>query len=204
MKLFVDNNRAYLVCLYFSMSFFYLSYVLGEDDPIPLLGYILALIIFIVVSHDSLLRFITKVRAEGKSAAGIIDVPFLIELTRSLHDAASIADVQQQLSTVLSEKLGIRKSIFKLTNELPPAFVADMAGPLFSGDAPSMVEMEFAETGTNMLLPVTDAGKVVCVILLERSDVRRPCTLQQLQVFDFLARQLGIVHGRNFSAQSAG
>lgn len=94
MKLELDRGQIYLVCLYFSLSFFYLSFVLDEEDPVPLLGYILALIIFIVLSHDRLLHLINSVMREH---AGIV------EETTPLD--ASALEALRQLSSQLAHDL---------------------------------------------------------------------------------------------------
>lgn len=123
MKLELDRGQVYLVCLYFSLSFCYLSFVLDEEDPLPLLGYILALIIFIVLSHDRLLRFINGVmHADRAGSRG-----------RSAIDASTLAALRllsSQLAHDLRTPLAtIRASAEACEDCLPALLEAQVPDP---------------------------------------------------------------------------
>lgn len=118
MKLFMDRNRVYLVCFYFSMSFFYLSFVLGEQDPVPLLGYILALIIFIVLSHDSLLKIINQSTGHTTSQAALVNSTALLELNQKILPMMDAQDVLVLVNDTLSKNDNVGKVVYLLASSL--------------------------------------------------------------------------------------
>src|SRR5690606_39523145 len=63
-------------------------------------------------------------------------------------------------------------------------------------DAPPVVQAAFAETGTNLLLPIMQNQRLLGVLLLGRSDNQIPYTEFEYQMFDYLANQLSIIIDR--------
>jgi signal transduction histidine kinase len=228
MKLFMDRNRIYLVCFYFSMSFFYLSFALGEEDPVPMLGYILALIIFIVLSHDSLLQVISQSTGQAGTTSELSFFSAFVELNRKIHNFLEVDDVLVLVNDTLKEKVQVRKVIYLLSHELFPssldASTDSQNNLLLRGwpdegawgfhnaefeqlleknhqlvslnDAAAPVARAFAETGTSLLIPVVQHEKVLCVILIGRSDNAKHYTQFEQQMFTFLANQLSIILDR--------
>jgi signal transduction histidine kinase len=120
MRYFVDRNRVYLVCFYFSMSFFYLSFVLESADPIPLLGYILALIVFIVVSHDSLLQVIAQATGQASSKRELAYFSALRDLNQKLHNFLELDDVLVLVDDTLKERLQAHRVVYLVARAITP------------------------------------------------------------------------------------
>ena len=119
MKLFVDKNRLYLVLVYFSLSFFYLSFILdGMDDPVPLLGYILAFIVVIVTSHDALLRIISQATGHLTTSTELDYFSAFIELNRKMHNFLEVDDVLMMVSETLRQKVQLHNIVFLVSNEV--------------------------------------------------------------------------------------
>lgn len=120
MGYFVDRNRVYLVCFYFSMSFFYLSFVLDEQDPIPMLGYILALIIFIVMSHDSLLQVIVQATGQTSTKSELAYFSAFIDLNQKLHNFLELDDVLVLVDDTLKERIQVHRVVYLVAREIKP------------------------------------------------------------------------------------
>src|SRR5690606_8300309 len=116
----VDRNRVYLVCFYFSMSFFYLSFVLEEQDPIPMLGYILALIIFIVMSHDSLLQVIVQATGQASTKSELAYFSAFIDLNQKLHNFLELDDVLVLVDDTLKERIQVHRVVYLVAREINP------------------------------------------------------------------------------------
>jgi signal transduction histidine kinase len=228
MNSFMDRNRVYLVLVYFSMSFFYITLVLGrEEDPIPLLGYILALITVIVTTHDSLLRVISQATGRLDTTSELQFFTGFIELNRKIHNFMEVDDVLVLVNDTLKERIQVRRAVYLLSGEIPArAPPAEDMDPMlklhswpdqkrwaFHGvafekevtmhakvtsltDAPPLIRSAFAETSTSLLVPVVQNGKILCVILLGRSDNTKPYTAFEYQMYDYLANQLSIILDR--------
>jgi signal transduction histidine kinase len=119
MKLFVDRNRLYLVLVYFSLSFFYLSFILdGMDDPVPLLGYILAFIVVIVTSHDALLRIISQATGQLTTSTELDYFSAFIELNRKMHNFLEVDDVLTMVRDTLRQKVQLHNIVFLIASEV--------------------------------------------------------------------------------------
>jgi signal transduction histidine kinase len=228
MNLFMDRNRLYLVLVYFSMSFFYISLVLNEEqDPIPLLGYILALIILIITSHDTLLRVINQATGQLDYASELQFFSAFIELNRKIHNFMEVDDVLVLVNDTLKARVQVRRTVYLLSAEIPARESASLdeesglrlrnwpdhkswnfhsaefeaeveeAGKVISSlEAPATIQHAFKETGTNLLVPVIQNGKVLCVLLLGRSINDKPYTAFEYQMYGYLANQLSIILDR--------
>lgn len=228
MNLFMDRNRLYLILVYFSMSFFYVSLVLSEEqDPVPLLGYILALIIVIITSHDTLLRVISQATGHLNYASELQFFSAFIELNRKIHNFLEVDDVLVLVNDTLKARVQVRRTVYLLSAEIPAresaaldeasglhlrnwpdhkqwtfhtsdfeAEVLETGKVISSLDAPPMIQQAFTETGTNLLVPVIQNGKMLCVILLGRSISDKPYTAFEYQMYGYLANQLSIILDR--------
>lgn len=120
MSIFTDRNRLYLVLVYFSMSFFYISLILTEEqDPVPLLGYILALIILIITSHDTLLRIISQATGQLNYASELQFFSAFIELNRKIHNFMEVDDVLVLVNDTLKARVQVRRTVYLLSAEIP-------------------------------------------------------------------------------------
>jgi signal transduction histidine kinase len=117
---FMDRNRVYLVCFYFSMSFFYLSFVLEERDPVPMLGYILALIIFIVLSHDSLLQVIVQSTGQASSKSELSYFTAFMDLNQKIHNFLELDDVLVLVDDTLRERIQVHRAVYLVAREIRP------------------------------------------------------------------------------------
>ncbi len=228
MNLFMDRNRLYLILVYFSMSFFYISFVLNEEqDPLPVLSYILALIFVIITTHDALLRIISQATGQLNYASELQFFSAFIELNRKIHNFMEVDDVLVLVNDTLKARVQVRRTVYLLSSEIPAResatldeasglrlrnwsdhkswafhtteFEADVeeAGKVISSlDAVPSIQQAFTETGTNLLVPVIQNGKVLCVILLGRSLNDKPYTAFEYQMYGYLANQLSIILDR--------
>jgi len=226
MNAIVDRNRMYLVLIYFSLSFFYLALIFDEEqDPVPLLGYVLALIVLIITSHDTLLRVISQATGQLNTSSELKYFSAFIDLNRKLHRLMAADEVLLLVDETLRERIQIRKAVYLLGRDIPaggatatgndstlrpwsdarnyafltPAFEAEVVarGRVMSlQDAPPVVQAAFAETGTSLLVSMVQKDKLLCVMLLGSSDTSRPHTAFEYQMFDYLANQLTIILDR--------
>ncbi len=229
MNMFMDRNRLYLVLVYFSMSFFYISFILNEEqDPIPVLSYILALIFVIVISHDTMLRVISQATGQLNYASELQFFSAFIELNRKIHNFLEVDDVLVLVNDTLKDRIQVRRTVYLLSTEIPAregVAIADEASELhlrnwpdhkawafhtadFESDveesgkvisqleASPSIQKAFTETGTNLLVPVVQNGKVLCVILLGRSVNAKPYSAFEFQMYGYLANQLSIILDR--------
>jgi signal transduction histidine kinase len=228
MNLFMDRNRLYLILVYFSMSFFYISFVLNEEqDPIPILGYILGLIFVIITTHDALLRVISQATGHLNYASELQFFSAFIELNRKIHNFLEVDDVLVLVNDTLKARVQVRRTVYLLSAEIPAresatvdeenglhlrnwpdhkhwAFhtsdfeseVVETGKVISSLDAPQLIQQAFKETGTNLLVPVIQNGKMLCVILLGRSISDKPYTAFEFQMYGYLANQLSIILDR--------
>lgn len=224
----MDRNRLYLVLVYFSLSFFYITLILNEEqDPVPLLGYILGLIFVIVTSHDTLLRIISQATGHLTNASELQFFSAFIELNRKIHNFLEVDDVLVLVNDTLKARVQARRTVYLLSSEIPAresAAVPDgcdlrlrnwpdqktwsfhtadfeaaleEAGKVTSlTDAPPLLKQAFVETGTSLLVPVTQNGKVLCAIMLGRSVNDKPYSAFEYQMYGYLANQLSIVLDR--------
>lgn len=128
MGYFMDRNRVYLVCFYFSMSFFYLSFVLEDEDPIPMLGYILALIIFIVTSHDSLLQVIVQATGQTSTKSELSYFSAFMDLNQKIHNFLELDDVLVLVDDTLRERIQLHNVVFLVAREIKPPLPGRDAG----------------------------------------------------------------------------
>lgn len=228
MGYFMDRNRVYLVCFYFSMSFFYLAFVLEDQDPIPMLGYILALIIFIVISHDSLLQVIVQSTGQASSKSELSYFTAFMDLNQKIHNFLELDDVLVLVDDTLKERIQVHRAVYLVAREIKPALqgaerrdsvplrlkswpdskswtfhdavfeqnVEKLGRVTALHDAQSVLQQAFAETRTNLMIPVVQNEKLLCVILLGRLDNERPYTDFDFQMYGFLANQLSIILDR--------
>src|SRR5688572_5058862 len=119
MNIFLDRNRLYLVLFYFSLSFFYLSFVLEEQDAMPLLGYILALILAIVLSHDALLRIISQATGHLGANSELDYFSAFIDLNRRIHNFLEVDDVLALVNNTMKERIQARQVVYLLGKEIP-------------------------------------------------------------------------------------
>ncbi len=119
MNIFLDRNRLYLVLFYFSLSFFYLSFVLEEQDAMPLLGYILALILVIVLSHDALLRIISQATGNLGANSELDYFSAFIDLNRRIHNFLEVDDVLVLVDNTMKERIQVRQIVYLLGKEIP-------------------------------------------------------------------------------------
>lgn len=224
----MDRNRLYLVLVYFSLSFFYITLILTEEqDPIPLLGYILGLISVIVTSHDTLLRIISQATGHLTYASELQFFTAFIELNRKIHNFLEVDDVLVLVNDTLKARVQVRRTVYLLSNEIParesaevpqgselqlrnwpdqkawsfhtPAFEEELerAGKVISlPEASPLLKQAFIETGTSLLVPVTQNGKVLCAIMVGRSLNDKPYTAFEYQMYGYLANQLSIILDR--------
>jgi signal transduction histidine kinase len=229
MNLFMDRNRLYLILVYFSLSFFYITLILNEEqDPVPLLGYILGLIFVIVTSHDRLLRIISQATGQLNYASELQFFTAFIELNRKIHNFLDVDDVLLLVNDTLKARVQVRRTVYLLSSEIPAresatlpegselqlrnwrdhkawnfhtaGFEAELleeGGKVTSfAEAPPLLKQAFAETGTSLLVPVTQNGKVLCAILIGRSVNDKPYTSFEYQMYGYLANQLSIILDR--------
>lgn len=228
MNLFMDRNRLYLVLVYFSLSFFYITLILNEEqDPVPLLGYILGLIFVIVTSHDTLLRIISQATGQLNYASELQFFTAFIELNRKIHNFLDVDDVLLLVNDTLKARVQVRRTVYLLSADIParesatlpegselrlrnwpdqktwnfhtPAFESELEehGKVISfPEATPLLKQAFAETGTSLLVPVTQNGKLLCAILLGRSVNDKPYTAFEYQMYGYLANQLSIILDR--------
>src|SRR5688500_6552817 len=119
MNIFFDRNHLYLVLFYFSLSFFYLSIVLAEQDAMPLLGYILALITAIVLSHDALLRIINQATGHLGANSELDYFSAFIDLNRRIHNFLEVDDVLVLVNDTMRERIQVRQIVYLLGKEIP-------------------------------------------------------------------------------------
>jgi signal transduction histidine kinase len=226
---FSDRNRIYLVLIYFSLSFFYTTFLLSEDlSPVPLLGYMMALILVIVSTHDALLRFITEATGVATPATEINNFTNFLELNRRIHTLLEVDDVLRLVSHTLHDRIHINEAHFFVSQELPSvvgqeegarlvgkslhswraekAFQFNLAAleeeikhkPLIvtQDSATAAIKAIFAETHTNLLIPIVQEQQVLAVMLLGKADLERKYSPLELQAFSFLASQLTIILDR--------
>lgn len=230
MNYFVDRNRIYLVLVYFSMSFFYVSLILNEEqDPVPLLGYILALITAIIMSHDTLLRVISQATGQLNYASELQFFSAFIELNRKIHNFLEVDDVLVLVNDTLKERIQVRRTIYLLSTEIPARGAAavhqgeegalhlrswpdqkawtfhtqafehelEKNGRVTSwADASPLIQQAFTETGTSLMVPVIQNGKILCLMLMGRSDNDKPYSSFEYQMYGYLANQLSIILDR--------
>ncbi len=229
MNYFLDRNRVYLVLIYFSLSFFYLAFILDDQqDPVPLLGYILALIVVIIISHDTLLRVINQATGNLNSGSELQYFMAFIELNRKIHNFLDVDDVLVLVNDTLRERIQVRRIVYLLSKEIPTRssgqdaiidhdlelrswadgrtyrfhsseFEAEVEkrGKIMSiTDAPPLIQSAFAETNTSLLVPIVQNNKLLCVILIGRSDNTKPYSGFEHQMYGYLANQLTIILDR--------
>src|SRR5690606_5202797 len=63
-------------------------------------------------------------------------------------------------------------------------------------DAPPLVLSAFSETSTSLLVPMVQNGKLLCVILIGRSNNTKPYSSFEYQMYGYLANQLTIILDR--------
>jgi signal transduction histidine kinase len=119
MNIFPDRNRLYLVLFYFSLSFFYLSIILEEPDAMPLLGYILALILLITLSHDPLLRIISQATGNLGANSELDYFSAFIDLNRRIHNFLEVDDVLVLVDNTMKERIQVRQIVYLLGKEIP-------------------------------------------------------------------------------------
>lgn len=119
MNIFVDRNRLYLVLFYFSFSFFYLSFVLEEQNAMPLLGYILALILVIVLSHEALLRIISQATGNLGANSELDYFSAFRDLNRGIHNLLEVDDVLVLVDNAMKERIQVRQIVYLLGKEIP-------------------------------------------------------------------------------------
>lgn len=225
MNIFLDRNRLYLVLFYFSFSFFYLSFVLEEQNAMPLLGYILALILVIVLSHDALLRIINQATGAGNE----MDYFYAFkDLNLEIHNLLEVDDVLVLVDNVMKERIQVRQIVYLLGKEIPSKkllpdteddghlslrswpsnklytfhtaeFEKEVVrrGKVLSvADAPAVIKQAFAETRTSLLVPIMQKQNILCLILIGKTDNTLPYSGLQFEGFRYLANQLSIVLDR--------
>src|SRR5690606_31087123 len=120
MSYFVDRNRVYLVLVYFSLSFFYLAILLDDQhDPLPLLGYILALIVVIILTQEALLRVISQATGHLNSDTELKYFSAFLELNRKIHNFMEVDDVLVLVNDTLRDRIQVRRVVFLLSKEIP-------------------------------------------------------------------------------------
>jgi len=119
MNIFLDRNRLYLVLFYFSLSFFYLSIVLQEQDAMPLLGYILALVTAIILSHDALLRIISQATGHLGANSELDYFSAFIDLNRRIHNFLEVDDVLVLVNNTMKDRIQVRQVVYLLGKEIP-------------------------------------------------------------------------------------
>ncbi|MES2625322.1 MAG: GAF domain-containing sensor histidine kinase [Pseudomonadota bacterium] len=228
MNIFMDRNRLYLVLFYFSLSFFYLSIVLEEQDAMPLLGYILALVLAIVLSHDALLRIISQATGHLGANSELDYYSAFMDLNRRIHNFLEVDDVLVLVNNTMRERIQVRQIVYLLgkeihsKNALPDseddeqlslrswpdnksyAFhtkefeqeVIRRGRVLSVADAPPVLKRAFTETHTSLLVPIMQNHKILCLILIGRTDNTQPYSDFEFQMFNYLANQLSIVLDR--------
>lgn len=130
MSVFSDRNRLYLVLMYFSMSFFYIAFVLtDEQDPIPVLGYMMGLIVFVVATHDTLLRIISQATGHSSTIGELNYFSAFIELNRKIHNLLEADDVLILVNDTLKEKIQVIRAHYYLSQDLPSALGVGQSQP---------------------------------------------------------------------------
>src|SRR5690606_31009565 len=86
---------------------------------IPLLGYILALIIVIVTSHDTLLRIISQATGQLNYASELQFFSAFIELNRKIHNFMEVDDVLVLVNDTLKARVQVRRTVYLLSSEIP-------------------------------------------------------------------------------------
>ena len=82
----------------------------------PLLGYILALIIFIVLSHDSLLKIINQSTGHTTSHAALVDSMALLELNLKMLAMMDAQDVLMLVNDTLSKKGNVENVVYLVSS----------------------------------------------------------------------------------------
>lgn len=157
MTLIADRNRIYLVLMYFSISFFYIALVLNdEEDPVPLLGYMMGLITFIVATHDTLLRIISQATGQSGTLSELTYFTAFIELNRKIHNLLEADDVLNLVTDALKQHIHMVRAHILLSNDLPthlqPAGrMPQGAGGLYSWPAPLSLPVPLPELEREVL-----------------------------------------------------
>ena len=120
MSLLSDRNRIYLILMYFSMSFFYIALILNDQqDPVPVLGYMMGLILFVVATHDPLLRIISQATGNTSAISELNFFSALLELNRKIHNLLEADDVLTLVNDTLKEKVHVVQAHYFLSQDLP-------------------------------------------------------------------------------------
>ena len=126
MSLISDRNRIYLVLMYFSMSFFYITFILVDaQDPVPVLGYMMGLIVFVVATHDTLLHIISQATGHSSSISELSYFSAFIELSRKIHNLLEVDDVLGLVNDTLKQNIHIVNTHFLLSHDLPTRLQVD-------------------------------------------------------------------------------
>ncbi len=129
MNIIADRNRMYLILMYFSMSFFYIAIVLSDQqDPVPILGYMMGLIVFVVATHDTLLRIISQATGNTSTIGELNFFSALLELNRKIHNLLEADDVLILVNDTLKEKVHVVQAHYFLSKDLPTRMRFDMVG----------------------------------------------------------------------------
>ncbi len=129
MSIIADRNRMYLILMYFSMSFFYIAIVLNDQqDPVPVLGYMMGLIVFVVATHDTLLRIISQATGQTSTIGELNFFSALLELNRKIHNLLEADDVLTLVNDTLKEKVHVSQAYYFLGKDLPTSMRFDQIG----------------------------------------------------------------------------
>ncbi len=129
MSIMSDRNRLYLILMYFSLSFFYIALVLNDQqDPVPVLGYMMGLIVFVVATHDTLLRIISQATGYTGTISELNFFSALLELNRKIHNLLEADDVLTLVNDTLKEKVHVIQAHYFLGKGLPTRMHFDNIG----------------------------------------------------------------------------
>ena len=164
MSLMSDRNRIYLVLMYFSLSFFYIAFILNdEQDPVSFLGYMMGLILFVVATHDTLLHIISQATGHSSSISELSYFSAFVELSRKIHNLLEADDVLTLVNDSLKQNIHIVNAHFLLSRDLPtrlqPQGTAVTGGLYYWSDAGELaislpeLEREALKRGRTVTLP---------------------------------------------------
>lgn len=233
MKFRINRNKLYLLMVYFSMSFLYLRFVGGQQEPFTLIAFILVPVLMVVVSYEPLLRVIQQATGDSDTNNDLSFFSAFIDLNEKMHKFLKVDDVLILVNDTLKGKIKVRKVVFLLSTEFSPEpgmeadssedilpdevglrswpnmsekynfltheFVKEIVakGTVFAFDDASLISKKaFEETKTGLAIPIIQEQRILCIILIGRTDNAKRYTEFEYQMFAYLANQLSIILDR--------
>lgn len=234
MKFLRTGHRAlpYLAAIYLLAAVLYFSVILRHTrDQLLLAVALLAYILFVVLTHEGLLRRVGQLIGHYRPRVDVGYFSAFVEFNRRIQNVLELEHVLMLLGDTLRQNVGLRHVRYLLNRELPLrtsaaeqkdeksgelltlrawplerswAFhttefereVKARASVLSKRDAPELVQRAFAESGTELLVPLVQDQRLLAVILIGRGEERPPFQEFEYQMFDYLMRHLTLIVDR--------